>query len=69
VSLAYTYNMNGLGGTLDDAFTMARGQRFRRPPHRLAGRDAHRKRSGAQPAAQRAAAPMQTLATASSASC
>ncbi|MEA2709384.1 MAG: outer membrane protein [Phycisphaerales bacterium] len=28
VSLAYTYNMNGLGGTLDDAFTMARGNDF-----------------------------------------
>jgi len=28
VSLAYTYNMNGLGGSLDDAFTMARGNDF-----------------------------------------
>ena len=28
VSVAYTYNMNGLGGTLDDAFVMARENNF-----------------------------------------
>jgi outer membrane protein TolC len=28
VSLAYTYNVNGLGGTLDDAFSMTRSNEF-----------------------------------------
>jgi outer membrane protein TolC len=28
VSLAYTYNVNGLGGTLDDAFSMVRSNEF-----------------------------------------
>jgi len=28
VSLAYTYNVNGLGGTLDDAFSMSRSNEF-----------------------------------------